>query len=206
MTPKQLLALTLETLLNQAIQFDQMNLSRLAKLAGKIIHIRLQGLNLDFFIFPSGEGLTIQSESDKSADVTVSGAPFSLITLFFDKNALPATHPDILIQGDMSTIHHLSDILRNSYIDWEEQLSLLLGDIPAHKINKLFNQTQEYTQDRLRSFQANCSEYLQEEIRLLPTATEVVYFMNQIDNLRDDIERLEKRLQRLQIQFQQNSN
>lgn len=206
MTPKQLLALTLETLLNQAIQFDQVNLPRLAKLSGKIIHIKLQGLNLDFFIFPNGEGLTIQSESDKIADVTVSGAPFSLIALFFDKNALPATHPDIYIQGDIGTLQHLSDILRDVHLDWEEQLSRILGDIPAHKINKLFNQTQEYTQDRLRSFQANCNEYLQEELRLLPTATEVIYFMNQIDNLRDDIERLEKRLQRLQVQFQQNSN
>lgn len=200
MTPKQLLALTLETLLNQVIQLDPVSLHNLAKLTGKVIRIELRGLNLDFFIFPSGEGLTIQSETDRNVDVTISGAPFSLMVLFFDKNALPATHPDILIQGDIGSIHQLSAILRGLEIDWEEQLSRILGDISAHKINHLFNQTQEYAQDRLHSFQANCSEYLQEEIRLLPSATEVIYFMNQIDNLRDDIERLEKRLQRLQLQ------
>lgn len=204
MTPKQLLALTLETLLNQVIQLDQLSLHNLSKLSGKIIRVELRGLNLDFFIFPSGEGLTIQSESDRNADVTISGAPFSLLALFFDKNGLPATHPDILIQGDIGVIHQLSNILRSLQLDWEEQLSHLLGDVSAHKINHLFNQTQEYAQDRLYSFQANCSEYLQEEIRLLPSATEVIYFMNQIDNLRDDLERLEKRLQRLQLQ-QKNS-
>jgi ubiquinone biosynthesis protein UbiJ len=204
MTPKQLLALTLETLLNQAIQFDPVSLHLLTKLAGKTIHVELRGLNLDFFIFPSSEGLTIQSESDKNADVTLSGAPFSLMTLFFDKNALPAAHPDILIQGDIGVIHQLADILRSLHIDWEEQLSRILGDVSAHKINYLFNQTQEYAQDRLRTLHANCSEYLQEEIRLLPTATEIIYFMNQIDHLRDDIERLEKRLQRLQLR--QNSH
>jgi ubiquinone biosynthesis protein UbiJ len=197
MTPKQLLALTLETLLNQVIQLDPISLQSLAKLSGKVIHVELQGLNLDFFIFPSGEGLIIQSETDKIADVTVSGVPFSLMALFFSKHALPAAHPDITIRGDIGVIHYLSDILHGLQIDWEEHLSRILGDIPAHKINHLLNETQHYAQDRLHTLQANCSEYLQEESRILPAASEIIFFMNQIDVLRDDLERLEKRVQRL---------
>jgi len=197
MTPKQLLALTLETLLNQIIQLDPISLQSLAKLSGKVIHVKLHGLNLDFFILPSSDGLIIQSETDKTVDVTVSGAPFSLMALFFNQSALPAAHPDIDIRGDIGVIHYLSDSLRHLQIDWEEHLSRILGDIPAHKINNLFNETQQYTQDRLHSFQTNCSEYLQEESRVLPAASETIFFMNQIDVLRDDLERLEKRVQRL---------
>jgi ubiquinone biosynthesis protein UbiJ len=199
-TPKQLLALTLETLLNQILQLDAESLQGLAKLTGKVIHVKLQGLNLDFFVFPNRDGLTIQSESDTLADVTVSGVPFSLMNLFFSKNTLPAAHPDIHIQGDMGVIHHLSDILRGLQIDWEAQLARVLGDIPAHKINRLFTHAQHYAQERLHSLQANCSEYLQEETRVLPAATEIIFFMNQIDHIRDDLERLEKRVQRLLLQ------
>jgi ubiquinone biosynthesis protein UbiJ len=48
-----------------------------------------------------------------------------------------------------------------------------------------------------RSLAGNVSEYLQEEGRDLPTPTEVDEFLAGVDQLRDDVERLEARLARL---------
>jgi len=56
----------------------------------------------------------------------------------------------------------------------------------------------DYTQNRFTTLQNNTSEYLQEEARYLPTKYEINHFLNNVDTLRNDTERLTQRIARLE--------
>lgn len=59
-------------------------------------------------------------------------------------------------------------------------------------------QCDAYAKERFSAYEANMSEYLQEELKYVPAPAEVNYYLNAIDQLRDDTERLTLRIQKLQ--------
>jgi ubiquinone biosynthesis protein UbiJ len=187
----QLISKTLETLLNQALRWEPASLQTLNKLSGKIIRVESSGI--DITLFPDNQGIIVLSDYDGETDVRISGGPFSLYALILQGE----NNPNVTINGNMSLAQELLQFLRELNIDWEEQLAQRLGDIPAHKLATLFRQCQNDTSERLDSLQHNISEYLQEEARHLPTRAEMETFLKAVDSLRDDLERLEQRVQRL---------
>lgn len=188
----------LETLLQPALRLDPLTLSALAQLEGKRLQIELSGLNLSVTLLPGAEGILVVSEDEHTADVTIRGAPFSLLRLLLQRHATLGNSPDLQIIGDIRVVQQLHAILSDLDIDWEEPLARWLGDVPAHGIGTLFRQGQRYLHDRLHSLELNLREYVQEEIRFLPSPPEVENFLNGVDTLRHDVERLEQRIKRLQ--------
>jgi len=189
----QLIAITLETLLNQALRWNPSN--SLQKLSGKIIRIETSGIELT--LFPDNQAILVLSHYDGDVDVCISGTPFTLLRLLLQDEATLSNNPDVTIKGKMSIAQHLFQLMKELDIDWEEQLAQRLGDMPAHKLATLFRQGKNYTNTRLDSLQHNISEYLQEEARHLPPRPEMEIFLNAVDTLRDDLERLEQRVRRL---------
>lgn len=192
----QLIATTLETLLNQALRWDQPSLQALNKLSGKIIRIESSGIDISLFI--ENQGVIILSDYDGEVDVHISGAPVTLLgILLWQGEATLSNNPEVTISGEMNLAQQLLQLLKRLDIDWEEQLAQRLGDFPAHKLGTLFRQCQTYANTRFDNLQLNISEYLQEETRHLPSRAEMETFLNAVDTLRDDMERLEQRVQRL---------
>ena len=194
----QLFATTLETLLNQALRLDPTSLHALSKLSGKIIRIEVSGMSLVFILFIDDQGITVLSNYDGEVDVRICGAPFTLLRLLLQNETTLSDSPDVTINGEIGTALQWFSILKELDIDWEEQLAQGLGDVPAHQLSTLFRQCQNYTRERLNTLQLNMSEYLQEESRHLPVHAEIEVFLDAVDTLRDDVERLAQKVQRLE--------
>ncbi len=194
----QFFVTTLETIVNQALRLDPPSLHTLSKLSGKIIRLELSGLDLNFTLFPDNQSIVILSEYDGEVDVQIKGAPFTLLRLLLQRETvLLSNNPDVSVTGEISVAQQLLQLLNGLDIDWEERLAQGLGDVPAHKLGTVFQQCQNYTRERTNTLQHNVTEYLQEEIRHLPSRPEIENFLNAVDTLRDDFERLEQRVQRL---------
>lgn len=193
----QFLVTTVETLINQTLRLDPPSLQALGKLSGKIIRIELNDIDLNFVLFPDNQGIIILSDYKGEVDVCIKGAPFTLLRLLLEQETILVNSPDVTISGKINVAQQLLQILKELDIDWEEQLAKRLGDVFAHKLGTLFRQCQDYTNERMKTLQLNTSEYLQEEIRHLPSYAEIETFLNAVDTLRDDLERLEQRVQRL---------
>jgi ubiquinone biosynthesis protein UbiJ len=104
---------------------------------------------------------------------------------------------DIVIDGDTAlagAVHHLWRHLR---WDAEEDLSRVFGDIAAHRIAdsaRTLGQWARISGDNLaRSF----SEYVTEERPVVAATSEIAHFAADVDRLRDDLARLEKRVAQL---------
>jgi ubiquinone biosynthesis protein UbiJ len=104
----------------------------------------------------------------------------------------------IRIDGDTESGHRFKQLLATVNIDWEEQLSQYSGDVIAHQLGRFLRHGKEWLQDSRQRLDRNLSEYLQEEIKLLPQQEEVDQFMSDVDALRADTDRLLARFERLQ--------
>lgn len=193
------LTATLETAFNRYLALDGEALSRLQALQGKLIELHITGLDIHLFFMPSSDTIHMATEYDQKPDVTIRGSALALARLSQAQDSGKAALANkIEIVGDMALGNRFSAILRAIDVDWEEQLSHVVGDIVAHHMGQLGRDTQGWLTESHQAMQANVSEYLQEEARLSPAEAEVNQYLDAVDALRADADRLTARIQRLQ--------
>jgi len=193
-----LFATFLESLLNQALRLDKAGSRPFGQLSGKVIHVELKDLELHFVLFPDSEGMIVLSHYEGEIDTHIVGTPLTLLRLLFDPTTTLTEHPEIVIRGNFNVAQQLLRALQGLNLDWEESLAQWVGDIPAHHLGSFVQRSQRYAHEITDNLQLNLSEFLKEESRTLPAPAEMEIFLNSVDTLRDDLERLEQRVRRLQ--------
>lgn len=104
---------------------------------------------------------------------------------------------DVIIDGDTAfagAIHHLWQHLR---WDAEEDLSKIVGDVAAHRIAESGRTLQRWAQASGDNLAHSFAEYWTEEQPLIAAKQDVARFTADVDQLRDDTARLEKRIELL---------
>ena len=131
-------------------------------------------------------------------DATIHGSPIALIKLSTSKNAgATLLESDVEIEGDMQVAEKFSAILREVDIDWEELFSKLVGDIFAHQAGETVRSVTGWLKDSAEAMKLNTGEYISEESGMSPANAEVSEFMDDVDEVRMSIDRLEARIQLL---------
>jgi ubiquinone biosynthesis protein UbiJ len=190
---------TLEQLLNQAIRLDPETPRRLAPLHGRIIELQLTGLGLSLYLIPEANGIQLLSHFEGESDCILRGSPLDLARMRGSRKSADQLFGNaVSISGDTQLAQQFGEFFAGLDIDWEEQLSKLTGDVIAHEIGNATRTLFKWTQNQSNTFQHNLQEYLQEELRLTPSHLELEPFLADVDRLRDDAERLEARISRLQ--------
>ena len=122
---------------------------------------------------------------------------------------LPADTPLVALQGTDKVMRNaringsvefadtLGFVLRHLSWDFEEDLSRIVGDIAAHRIASALRSFTAWQKQAAQNLAENTVEYLRDETGTLPAPQEIATFSSEVDRLRDDLARLEKRLQRI---------
>lgn len=193
-----LIAPVLETTLNRYLSLDSEAAERLRTISGKLIALEIKAPNATLLVQPLENTVRIGEYIGGAPDVVISGSPLALARLGLSRNMGTGTLGKyIQMRGDVEVGRVFQEALAGVEIDWEELLAARIGDIPAHQAaNAVRGLTAGLTNavDKLRM---DLSEYLQEEAQIVPTRIEVEQFMDEVDCLRADIERLEARIERL---------
>lgn len=188
----------LEAFINGWLRMDPDALERLASLHGRVIAVELHGLNLRLYLRPGAQGLQILDACADAPDTVLSGTPLSLLRLAADRAKRETLFSgDVEIRGDVELGRRFKEILDSIEIDWEEPLSRVVGDVVAHQAGNLARGAAAWGRRALDSLSRDMVEYLQEERRQVPPAAEVDIFLNDVDQLRIDTDRLEARVKRL---------
>jgi len=103
------------------------------------------------------------------------------------------------IIGDVGLAQQFQSIMKNIDLDWEEYLSHWLGDTMAHKLGNFLRDSIKFVSETRKTLALDVSEYLQYEKEVLPDHSEIVEFSDNVDELRNDIERLKVRIGKLGI-------
>jgi len=194
----------IETAFNAWLKLDGESLPRFTALDGKIIRFHITGLDLNLYFLPATSGIQVLGNYPDEAqggivDATIHGSPMALIRLSTSNNAGEAMlKSDVEIEGDMRVAEKFSAILREVDIDWEELLSKLVGDIVAHQAGQVTRNVTGWLKDTADAMQQNTGEYISEESGLSPAQAEINEYMDQVDNIRMDVDRLDARIKLLQ--------
>ena len=198
MTAKAAAFATLEQLLNQAIRLDPEATRRLAPMHGRVIRFVILGLGLELYLIPEPGGIQLLETFEDEPDCTLRGTPLALARMSSTRESADQLFTGaVSIEGDSGLAHHFGEFLSSIDIDWEEQLSRLTGDVIAHEAGNLARGLMRWGVESRHTLGLNLQEYLQEELRLLPGRYEIEPFLSEVDRLRDDVERLDARLERL---------
>ncbi len=187
----------IEKMINHALDLDPHAASYLHKLQGKSLAITLRTPPKTFFVSFTEIGIKLRLTPPEIIDATISGPLKAFINLAITKNSHQSAQMGLSFEGDFNTVEAMQQLFLSLDIDWEEALSPWTGDIMAHQLGKLSKQTKKKGAERLSNTLESLSDYLKEESLILPTPIEVEEFMDQVDHLRADVDRLEARLLRL---------
>ena len=179
-------------ILNHLLVQSGWAMQRLVKFSGKTARFDIAPFSFTFTIQPNGS--LSAAAQNASADVHCVIAPSLLPRLaLHDEKA----HNEITRSGDASLLAEIFYLSRNLRWDVAEDLSRVTGDIAAERIVYLAKSGQQQVRDTVLNLSQALAEYWTEERPLLAKPTQVAAFMQQVDVLRDDVARLEQRLNNL---------
>jgi len=103
----------------------------------------------------------------------------------------------IKIEGDIHLATEVSKVLQQMRWDIEEDISHVVGDIAAFKLGEVSKSMFAQVKKQSTDLADMVTEYWQEEKNILAKKTHVTQFNDAVDTLRHDVDRFEKRLEKL---------
>lgn len=197
----------LETAVNAYLRQDPDALRRLGGLSGKVVAVELiSAAELEtpprilwrVFVLPGSDGVSLLGAYAGEADTTLRGTPGALARLGLGDEGFGTVFTgEVQIDGDLELGQRFKRILDNTQFDWEEALSRLVGDTAAHRAGRVSREGSAWAERAKAELSRNTGEFLQEELRVLPTRAELDGWLQAVDTVRDDCARLEARIARL---------
>jgi ubiquinone biosynthesis protein UbiJ len=178
--------------INHLLAEEQWARDKLAPFAGKRVRVTAPAapdlafaVATDGMLEPAGEG---------DPDLTIGLSPAAVPKLLARDEAVLQT---IAFSGDAELAAALQFLFRHLRWEVEEDLSLVVGDVAAHRIAETGRAFAAWQVDAAERLGQNVAEYLTEEAELLAPKPELARFAREVADLVDAVERLEKRLDRI---------
>jgi len=141
------------------------------------------------------EGLEIIDVSpDTFVDITFKGSLSSFVSMVFSKKI---SHPDLHVRGDLECAKALYDTWHYLECDWEGAFAELTHPTLANGLFSGLRQGREWLKQTATHRAHDLTAYLQDESKLLVTPKEIEDHFRDIEELRDDVERLEAKLREI---------
>ena len=198
----------IEQLVNQALRHDPATAQQLTALDGCVVRVECTAPQQSLYILFVDQHLELWSLCEVEPQCVIRGsasALFGLMQVALVQRAGIASS-GVEISGDVMLLQRLADLAANIDIDWEAVLAQYLGDVVAHGVGKAVRATGSWWQSSRGELQRLLSEYLQEEVRLLPTELEVQKFCREVDELNMASDRFFARLRDFQRQQKASSS
>jgi ubiquinone biosynthesis protein UbiJ len=179
--------------LNHLLRQNSWATEQLRPYAGKVIRISLPPLHTTLAIDSTGEFNAVPSDTPHDAEIGLT--PIAALRALLEPgnaNGLATLH------GDAEFAAAIGKVLRGIRWDAEEDLSRVIGDIPAHELSQAGKRLKQELGRQALSAAGMLSEFWLEEQPLIAKRRHIDAFSKDVDALRDDIERLAKRLERLE--------
>ncbi|MGH8478025.1 MAG: ubiquinone biosynthesis accessory factor UbiJ [Gammaproteobacteria bacterium] len=186
----------LERLSARLLSLDPRTLEAARAMAGKVIAVELLGLGKTVYFAPGEHRFELLDAYSGDVHVRVRGTPLALLRMARGEETAGFSG-EVEIIGDLRLGRHLQSMLASFDIDWEELLSQYLGDIAAHQIGNVVRDLSGWAEKARHALALDTVEYLRNEAGVLVEKHDIAEFVDAVDALRNDVDRLEARLQRV---------
>ena len=183
---------TLANLLNRGLPRSPRARQLCAALAGKSVAIVIRDL-ARFRVSSNGQTFDVSRDASP-ANATIAGGPLSLLALSGESAQAVLQRGDVTLGGDTEVAEAFRELARLLRPDLEEELALVVGDVPAHQLGRLARLTAGFGRRAADTTLRNLAEYLGHERADLVPRQEGEQFLRGVDTLREGVDRLQARL------------
>lgn len=174
--------------LNRMLGREAWAREKLAPFAGRVVRLEALPFSMQWAV---ADGGTLKASDDGEPSVTIGLAVSSLPFALLDPQA--ATK-DVRLQGDAEFAQALSFVLQNLRPEPEEELSRFIGDAAAMRVVGLVRLSASHWRQLAERMLENAANYVVTENPMVVGRDEVAAFVQDVARLRDDVARLEKRI------------
>jgi ubiquinone biosynthesis protein UbiJ len=178
--------------LNHLLKAEPWARERLAPFAGETLELRSAPLpRLRFTVQEAG---LVGAVPEAEPALVVTLAPEAPIAFLRGEEHLLKA---VAVEGDPKFAEAVMALVRHLRWDAEEDLSRLFGDVAAHRLAQGARDLAAWHRDAGRRLVESFAAYVTEEKQILLARPELEDFSTQVRALRDTVERLQKRIERL---------
>lgn len=182
-----------EKIINAALAYDPASRIALEQLTPQVLAIQITSPDIKVYLLPTLDGVNLRGHYEGEITTQVQGSLPALISLVKSER-LNLKDSGVQIFGSTSFLAELQKILKTLEIDWEEMLTRVFGDIIGHQGAEFIRGKMSWTKDRTANIQRLTSEFLTEELRVLPNKPELDFFNAQVDELKLGVDRVAARI------------
>ena len=195
---KPLAGRALEAALNRAVALDPDTREALAGMDGSRISLTLDAPPLALEIGVHGGYLQVGPPL-READLAVRGSLGGLLGQlpFMARAAAGRTQGRLHVAGDADLARRLQHLAAGFQPDWQQPFVASFGEVIGVQVANAAAAALRGARDAARGLIRSGAEYLTEESRDVVTRAEVAAFNDDVDALRDGVERLAARIARL---------
>ena len=195
---KPLAGRALEAALNRALALDPETRDSLKALEGRRVLLRIASPPLAVQVRVAGERLEVGPADDDEPDLAVRATLGGLLSQlpFFKRDDAPPVGK-LRIEGDADLARRLQKLAQRFDPDWQQPFAAVFGDVIGVQIANAVAGGLRHARDAAGAFASNAAEFVTEESRDVVPRDELNAFHDDVDTLRDDVERIAARVTRL---------
>jgi ubiquinone biosynthesis accessory factor UbiJ len=191
-----MLTSTIENVLNRGLPRSPRARELCKELQGHRVAVEVSGFTR-FVVESDGQTLKVVRDPSLPAEAEIAGGPFSLLSLASDSPEAVLQRGDVTIRGDVDLAQKFRELALLVRPDLEEELSKVIGDLPAHQIGRFARAAFEWTRNATSTTVRNAAEYFAHERADLVSRAEGDQLLKGIDTLRENVDRIEARIELL---------
>lgn len=192
----------LQAALNRALALDPDTQQALAPLDGRSVSLRLDSPSLGLRIGVAGGQLSVGPiDAEQAADLAVHGsrlgALLGQLPMLSARRRQDADGGRLNVSGDAELARRLQQLAAGFDPDWQQPFVSAFGPVIGVQVARVLRQVLVHLRDGARDVAGSAAEFLTEESRDVVSRGEQSAFHDDVDGLRDDVERLAARVARL---------
>jgi ubiquinone biosynthesis protein UbiJ len=193
---QQALNSSLELIINKVLSLNTSKVD-LKKLEQRTLTIVLSELSFPISLSVSNNKIIVSGLTDR-ADCTVNTSIKTLQELKAEQQLTELIKQNKLdLTGDIKVAQQFANIAETLNIDWQSELATHIGDMPTHKIMQFGKQVASKLEFASKQIQADASEYIVHEKRLVVTRSQIEEFNLQVNQIKNQVDQVSNRIEAL---------
>lgn len=189
-----------ELSVNRLLALDAASGPRLARLEGRTLALHGTRPELNLYITVRDRGLHLSSVHEGEPTASLHGPVSAMLGLLRRANITNLQPEQLELRGSTAFVQELQAVLLDLDVDWEYQLSKLIGDIPTSLIGDGLRKMRGMIGQTTSRLHENTVEFLHEETALFPTPGDLDRFYAAVGDLTLRVDRLQARVALLDSQ------
>jgi len=188
----------LERVLERALELDPDMRAQLGALEGRRVGIDLRGTGLALALRVDDGRLCVGPRWAAPSDLNLRAAPASLLAFALRRgDDAPLPPGKVEISGDADLARRLEKLFRSYRPDIEEAFARTFGDTFGVPLAQGLARAFAWTRESAHALAQDTAEFLREESRDLVAPAEMEQFLDDVDAMRERVDRLDARVRGL---------